>query len=470
MVSLSLIPFMGGALAADITITADGTYTITSTDTSITIAAGLAVTLIGSSAVTYDLPVVCGEGVSLTLQDVHLSLSSGCALRFTGVGNQLYLTGDNSLQSGPYDAGIYVGYWDALTIGGDGSVEVTGGGYGAGIGGSQYVVGGTITITSGTVAATGGDSAAGIGGGANRSGSVVTISGGTVTAFGGNYAAGIGGGFASDGGEISISGGTVTATGGSSGAGIGGGLYGGGGTISVSGGTVIATGGAGAAGIGGGFYGSGGAVDLSGGAVYAQGDFSYGAHDIGPGYGSSEGTLAISDTAAVFLRNDYCLPPTLPVPYSHKTPADAAAPMIVSNGTIYGIAGTGVSPWTAASGGYFVLYTLAYDTNGGVGSIADTIQHQSTQAAVKTSVGISRSGYTFSSWNTAANGSGTAYAAGSNLTFDIPTRTLYAQWRLAVMPQTGDAEAPYLYLYAALALLSLAGIAFAIRKQTKRQS
>lgn len=66
--------FMVGAMAADtdIRIIANGDYTITSTDTSITIADNLTVTLIGSSSVTYDLPIICGAGVALTLRDVQI--------------------------------------------------------------------------------------------------------------------------------------------------------------------------------------------------------------------------------------------------------------------------------------------------------------------------------------------------------------------------------------------------------------
>ena len=41
--------------------------------------------------------------------------------------------------------------------------------------------------------------------------------------------------------------------------------------------------------------------------------------------------------------------------------------------------------------------------------------------------GLSRDGYVFAGWNTAADGSGTAYAAGATFTFAADT-TLYAQW------------------------------------------
>jgi uncharacterized repeat protein (TIGR02543 family) len=45
-----------------------------------------------------------------------------------------------------------------------------------------------------------------------------------------------------------------------------------------------------------------------------------------------------------------------------------------------------------------------------------------------TSNGFSYSGYTFSGWNTATNGSGTAYANGASFTMGTSSVTLYAQW------------------------------------------
>ena len=71
--------------------------------------------------------------------------------------------------------------------------------------------------------------------------------------------------------------------------------------------------------------------------------------------------------------------------------------------------------------------TITFDANGGSGSVS----------AISTYVGVAntipsnsptRPGYTFNGWNTASDGSGTAYATGSTIT---PTGdvTLYAQWK-----------------------------------------
>ena len=147
----------------------------------------------------------------------------------------------------------------SITING-GTINVKGGGAGAGIGNdAEPVSGGTITINGGIINATGGTydyrpngvlyyrGGAGIGGGAfsTTQGINVTINGGVVNARGGFYASGIGGGAGNDGtdqgkcGTITINGGQVTAIGGEDAPGIGPGyVYGNGhqasGTLTLS--------------------------------------------------------------------------------------------------------------------------------------------------------------------------------------------------------------------------------------------
>lgn len=79
-----------------------------------------------------------------------------------------------------------------------GTLTVTGGSYGAGIGGRNGDKNGSscgnITINGGTVTATGGPEGAGIGSGSHGSYDTITINGGSVTATGGELAAGIGDG------------------------------------------------------------------------------------------------------------------------------------------------------------------------------------------------------------------------------------------------------------------------------------
>jgi uncharacterized repeat protein (TIGR02543 family) len=77
-------------------------------------------------------------------------------------------------------------------------------------------------------------------------------------------------------------------------------------------------------------------------------------------------------------------------------------------------------------------YKVSFDANGGEGTMQaqDMTYDAPTRLAAST---LARAGYTFAGWNTAADGSGTAYADGeevSNLTTaDGGTVPLYAQWR-----------------------------------------
>ncbi|MBV9492601.1 MAG: IPTL-CTERM sorting domain-containing protein [Acidobacteria bacterium] len=82
--------------------------------------------------------------------------------------------------------------------------------------------------------------------------------------------------------------------------------------------------------------------------------------------------------------------------------------------------------WTIAS------YTVTYDGNGNTGGSAPVDPgNPHTYNSTVTVLGpgnLTRTGYTFAGWNTAANGSGTSYVAGN--TFPMPANnvTLYAQW------------------------------------------
>jgi uncharacterized repeat protein (TIGR02543 family) len=91
------------------------------------------------------------------------------------------------------------------------------------------------------------------------------------------------------------------------------------------------------------------------------------------------------------------------------------------------------------------LYTLTYVANGGSGSMADGSPYiAGTTVTVLPCAFTAPAGYTFSGWNTAADGSGTSYAP--NATFAIAgDTTLYAQYTTAFTvtfdPQGGSAVA-----------------------------
>lgn len=74
-------------------------------------------------------------------------------------------------------------------------------------------------------------------------------------------------------------------------------------------------------------------------------------------------------------------------------------------------------------------YAIKYDGNGADGgtAVADTIgmAGEAVEVAANT---YTKTGKTFSGWNTAADGSGTAYAAGASYTLTSAGLKLYAQW------------------------------------------
>jgi uncharacterized repeat protein (TIGR02543 family) len=72
--------------------------------------------------------------------------------------------------------------------------------------------------------------------------------------------------------------------------------------------------------------------------------------------------------------------------------------------------------------------TVHFDANGGSGSMSDETSLYDTAKAL-TSNSFTKTGYSFSGWNTQANGSGTAYADGATYDFTADA-TLYAQWKI----------------------------------------
>ncbi|MED1861831.1 InlB B-repeat-containing protein, partial [Brevibacillus reuszeri] len=76
-------------------------------------------------------------------------------------------------------------------------------------------------------------------------------------------------------------------------------------------------------------------------------------------------------------------------------------------------------------------YTVTYNGNGETSGTAPTDTGSYEQGDIVTVLGsgtLTKTGYTFAGWNTAANGSGTSYAAGSTLTMGTANVILYAQW------------------------------------------
>ena len=248
---------------------------------------------------------------------------------------------------------------------------------------------------SGALNATGMDNSAGIGSSASLACGNITIISGTVTANGGYDGAGIGSGYGSSWqttcGDITIYGGTVTANGGRNSAGIGSGYcrsYCG--NITISGGTVTATGGETAAGIGTGDWASHcGNITITNNVTRVTATKgSTGNTAIGVGETSSSstcGTITIGD---------------------------------VQTGPIT------MSPFVTYP------YTVAFDANGGTGSMAN-MHFMYNVARNLNNNSFTRTGYLFQGWAITANG-GVTYTNGqsvSNLTSTYnSTVTLYAKW------------------------------------------
>ena len=247
--------------------------------------------------------------LNLTLRDVKIDVSDTdgkAALSVQGDGNvTIELDGNNELKSGNLKAGLEKNTSEGtLTLkddkeAGSGSLTAEGGGWAAGIGGSDGKGTNNIIISGGTVTAEGGNYGAGIGsgGGSYDGGDHITITGGTVNATGGAWGAGIGGGYGDDSDHITITGGTVTAEGGNYGAGIGGGYGGVGDHITIGGGAVTAEGGENGAGIGGGYSGVGDHITITGGKVTAEGGIS--GAGIGGGYWGRGRNITVSGAAQV---------------------------------------------------------------------------------------------------------------------------------------------------------------------------
>ena len=118
-------------------------------------------------------------------------------------------------------------------------------------------------------------------------------------------------------------------------------------------------------------------------------------------------------------------------------------------------------------------HVVIYDANGGTGSMLPQL-FTSGVAQRLTANTFTRPGYTFIGWNTAADGSGTAYRKDTNLTISRSI-TLYAQWQAIEgwvdpptvnLPKTGDSSTPMLWL--TMSILSMLGILLLRKKVYSR--
>jgi len=74
------------------------------------------------------------------------------------------------------------------------------------------------------------------------------------------------------------------------------------------------------------------------------------------------------------------------------------------------------------------VFQVAFEANGGSGSLSPMSGVAGVALTLPSPTNLLRPGYSFTSWNTDANGTGTSYASGASLTLSS-SLTLYAQWK-----------------------------------------
>ena len=126
---------------------------------------------------------------------------------------------------------------------------------------------------------------------------------------------------------------------------------------------------------------------------------------------------------------------------------------------------------------------VSYDANGGVGTMESVTGDVGSKIVIRQS-GFTRSEYTFTGWNTQADGKGTAYKAGDSFTLTDKDTVLYAQWsknsgsagtgtngtaKPTDIPKTGDNSNLTLW-FALLIVSGSAVIATAVISSKKKRS
>ena len=204
-------------LFADQTITSGGTYTISESNSTITIATDEEVTLTGSSATTLDEVYITttADNANLTINNLNISNYSNAIITLgDGANNQFNFTGTNTLEVQNIvnnQSGACVNVGGGVTINGTGTLNATSfSGACIGIDGSQNKSTSNITIESGTYNLTARQGACAIGGAGsanNAIGDILITGTANITASTPNgYAAAVGASYRGSCGNITING------------------------------------------------------------------------------------------------------------------------------------------------------------------------------------------------------------------------------------------------------------------------
>ena len=194
------------------------------------------------------------------------------------------------------------------------------------------------------------------------------------------------------------------------------------GNITIHGGRITATGADWSAGIGGGVHGGGGSVTIYGGTTSATaGEPNYGNHDaIGSGSDGANVTTTLADGLRVTTYNN-----STPVAYGNRVSYLPEKKVRVEPCTSHNLSNR-VCTYCGLTV-YNVTYNGNNATNGMAPTDATDYEPGETVTVLGNTGNLVRTGYTFSGWNTAANGSGTDYTAGATFAINGNT-TLYAKW------------------------------------------
>ncbi|WP_183570515.1 S-layer homology domain-containing protein, partial [Paenibacillus endophyticus] len=126
-----------------------------------------------------------------------------------------------------------------------------------------------------------------------------------------------------------------------------------------------------------------------------------------------------------------------------NTAADGTGTPYAANAT-FGMGAANVTlyaQWTANP-----TYTVTYNGNGSTGGTVPTDSNPYEQNATVTVLGntgsLEKTGNTFAGWNTAADGTGTAYAANATFGMAAANVTLYAQWTASPGGGSGGIPTP----------------------------
>lgn len=335
--------------------------------------------------------------------------------------------------------------------------------------------GGSLTVSGGT-------NGAGIGGRYSTAGGAVTVTGGTVTATGGEFATGIGGGALGDGGQVVIGSGAMVTASSAAGFAVGGGTGGGFGSLSNAGTLTIPVGNAIT-------VPSGTTVNNTGtivneGTLGGDGTYQNDGIVLNSGAISSPPNVTVHNFAIHLDANspDGAVPADpAPVYASSFEYGQVAFPPDATR-TDYAFTGW----YTAATGGNQVTattdlgtggptdltlyaqwrvnqYTVVFDSAGGSTVAPVTVDHDIpvTQPSDPT-----WAGHTFAGWYTAKDG-GTAWDFNTPITSDV---TLYAHWGSAgpVLAASGSDLAAWPMIGVGLLLFGGGAVASSLtRRQTR---